>query len=208
MTRLQAAFVRELAGRIAADRNAGQPDLRTRFENLCSVFSRVDSKASSEDYSERASVIGELRGLLASVCLEALEPDLIILDEFQRFKHLLKAETDAGVLARDLFRFADEEEHSEARVLLLSATPYKMYSMNHEVAEEDHYADFMATLRFLLEDTVAESEFEALLGAYSSEFFRHGGLDMGRLLSIKSDMETATAQGHGAHGEAHRNGEP
>jgi hypothetical protein len=187
--KLSESFTRELGRRIAEDQQKGKPDLRMRFDNLCSAFGRVDSNASNDDFSERASVIGELRGLLASVCLEALEPDLIILDEFQRFKNLLKAENDAGVLARNLFRFTDEEEGSEARVILLSATPYKMYTMDHEVADDDHYDDFLATMGFLLEDPEAETEFAGLLGAYSREFFRPGGVDMGRLLELKSDME-------------------
>jgi len=186
---IQAAFVRELDLRCEDDREKGLPDLESRFAALCASFRRVDARISDEIWHERSEVIGELRGLLASVCLEALEPDLIILDEFQRFKDLLKTETDAGVLAQNLFRYANEKEHSEARVLLLSATPYKMYSMNHEVADEDHYADFLATLRFLLENPEAESKFEALLKAYSAEFFRHGGIDMDRLLTLKSDME-------------------
>lgn len=187
--KLHASFVREVEGRIEDDREAGRPDLKIRFEHLCSVFSRADAKVSAEDWRERTDLIGELRGLLASVCLEALQPDLIILDEFQRFKHLLKGESDAGVLAQNLFRFADEEEGSEARVMLLSATPYKMYSMNHEVGDEDHYADFLATLRFLMEDSAAESKTESLLEAYSTEFFKPGGVDMDHLLSLKSEME-------------------
>ena len=44
-----------------------------------------------------------MRRLLARVCLTALEPDLIIMDEFQRFKRLLEEDSEAGELARDLF---------------------------------------------------------------------------------------------------------
>ena len=73
-----------------------------------------------EDRSAQRALIGRLRLELAISCLGALEPDLIILDEFQRFKHLLDGTDQAGDLARELFDFGD------ARVLLLSATPYKM----------------------------------------------------------------------------------
>src|SRR5690606_30817499 len=34
-------------------------------------------------------MIGELRSRLADACIDALQPDLVILDEFQRFKDLL-----------------------------------------------------------------------------------------------------------------------
>ena len=63
----------------------------------------------------------------------ALGANIIILDEFQRFKHLLDGTDRAGDLARELFNFGD------ARVLLLSATPYKMYTMADEAESDDHF---------------------------------------------------------------------
>ena len=93
----------------------------------------------------RTRWIGELRRLLAHVCLETLEPDLIILDEFQRFKHLLAEESEAGELARHLF---EAKNHHGAKVLLLSATPYRGLSLHHE-KDDDHYGDFLALLKFL-----------------------------------------------------------
>jgi len=73
------------------------------------------------------------------------EAGLIILDEFQRFKHLLDEDSDAGDLARGLF---DSEAGQGSRVLLLSATPYRGLSLHHET-DDDHYGDFLALLRFL-----------------------------------------------------------
>ena len=72
----------------------------------------------------------KLRRLLADACLDALEPDLIILDEFQRFKELLDTHTPSGELAQHLFEY--EDSHTKVRTLLLSATPYKMYTLSHE----------------------------------------------------------------------------
>src|SRR5690606_14264982 len=92
---------------------------------------------------DQLAFVGELRRLLAKSCLGALEPDIVILDEFQRFKYLLDGEDEMALLARALFDYPD------AKVLLLSATPYKMYTMYYERAEDDHYADFMRTVRFL-----------------------------------------------------------
>jgi hypothetical protein len=108
---------------------------------VCEKFQRV-KKIRGDLIEERYRMIGELRRRLADVCIHALSPDLVILDEFQRFKDLLTGEDEAAELAQQLFR------HPEVRVLLLSATPYRMLSLNHE-AEDDHYADFMETLRFL-----------------------------------------------------------
>ena len=93
----------------------------------------------------RYRMIGELRRRLADVCIDALEPDLVILDEFQRFKDLLNGQDEAAELAQQLFR------HPEVRVLLLSATPYRMLSLDHE-NEDDHYADFLKTLGFLFDN--------------------------------------------------------
>jgi hypothetical protein len=71
---------------------------------------------------------GDLRRLLARASVRALEPDLVILDEFQRFRQLLATDTPAGELAAHLFMQPD------ARVLLLSATPYKPFTYAEERA--------------------------------------------------------------------------
>ena len=94
----------------------------------------------------RRGFIAELRRLLAHACLDALEPDLVILDEFQRFRHLLDETTDSGELAARLFDY--EDEHTRTRTLLLSATPYKMYTITGD-GDEDHYRDFLDAVEFL-----------------------------------------------------------
>lgn len=104
-----------------------------------------------EESNRRYQVISGLRRTLARVCVDALEPDLVILDEFQRFKQLLHGDDDAAQLAQALF------EHPEVRVLLLSATPYKMLTLHHET-DEDHYEDFQRTLEFLLGSKQAVAE--------------------------------------------------
>jgi hypothetical protein len=133
----------------ALDRNAAasrvrqELDLRARFDALCGVYSSTIRNVASEQIRERTAVIGELRALLAGSCIEALEPDLVILDEFQRFTHLLDGKDDASLLARQLFDFP------KVRTLLLSATPYKMYTLANNAQGEDHYNDFLRTIRFL-----------------------------------------------------------
>src|SRR6185436_18323374 len=57
-------------------------------------------------------------------------------------------------LARHLF---DSEGGQGARVLLLSATPYRGLSLHHET-EDDHYGDFLSLLRFLEDSDVAGCE--------------------------------------------------
>ena len=78
---------------------------------------RLDKEA----WRQRQRFVGKLRRLLAHACLDALEPDLVILDEFQRFRDLLNPETMTGELAHRLFEY--EDSHTKVRTLLLSATP-------------------------------------------------------------------------------------
>jgi hypothetical protein len=91
----------------------------------------------------RYRLIGQMRNLVARAAVDTLEPDLVILDEFQRFKGLLDPEQPGADLAHSIF------DQPMARVLLLSATPYKMYTLPDEQEGDDHYADFRRTIEFL-----------------------------------------------------------
>lgn len=124
-------------------------ELYAALKEGCERFARYRdySRIPWEDSELRYDLIGKLRSKLASVCLSALEPDLVILDEFQRFKHLLDGDDEASMLATALF------EHPDVRVLLLSATPYKMFTLDKENDEDDHYPDFIKTLNFLFNDS-------------------------------------------------------
>ena len=93
---------------------------------------------------EMPAIISNLRNVLARVSVDTLEPDLVILDEFQRFRELLDPSTEAGEMADQLF------SHKNARVLLLSATPYKPFTYAEEAATgENHSKDFLKTIDFL-----------------------------------------------------------
>lgn len=118
---------------------------------------------SKELNQERNRIIGALRQWLAKACIALLEPDLIILDEFQRFKSLLEGEGEAGELARHLFEY--EQAGARARVVLLSATPYRMYGASDDGSEE-HYADFLATMDFLLSSAAKSAELKTLLDEF------------------------------------------
>lgn len=163
--------------------------LKHRFYDLCNDYHRADANVSPEISQKRSRLVGELRENLATACLHALEPDLIILDEFQRFKHLLVDDPDsaASQLAHDLFRYSDQ--HSQARVLMLSATPYKMYTMGHELADDDHYADFLQTVGFLFGNATKTKEVENLLKKYRRLLYRLGQDDSQPLMSVRMDLE-------------------
>lgn len=99
--------------------------------------------------STRQALIAQLRRIVARASVQYLEPDLVILDEFQRFSRLFDERSEAAELAQQIFDYPD------ARVLLLSATPYKMYTLPDEPDGEDHYRDFTRTVRFLAGDRSA-----------------------------------------------------
>ncbi|QYD69024.1 helicase [Paraburkholderia edwinii] len=128
------------------ERVAENSTLLAELREIAVVYSDRRMKISEINQARCMKLIGDLRALLARVCLVALKPALVILDEFQRFNELFDdpeaGENPAAELAHQLFNY-----EGRARVLLLSATPYKMFARDDE--DEDHYADFLHTLRFL-----------------------------------------------------------
>ena len=105
------------------------------------VRDRIAMRPDTESKEQRRRFIAKLRRILAYACLDALEPDLVILDEFQRFRDLLDEGTVSGELAQRLFEY--EDSHTRVRTMLVSATPYKMYTLSQE-ADDDHYRDFLS----------------------------------------------------------------
>ena len=130
-----------------------KPTLRTMFEELVAglAWKRTIPDALIE---KRKDLIGEVRRVMAIVGIATLRPDLVVLDEFQRFKDLLQPEPEnfAAELAHRLFDFTDPVSGRATRTLLLSATPYRMYTTDQQV-EGNHYKDFLNTCSFLLDAT-------------------------------------------------------
>ncbi len=122
--------------------------LRQTFTELVTVAAR--RKLNTEERRRRLDLIGDLRRELSRICVDALEPDLVILDEFQRFGHLLDGTADDAILARQLFDF-DNGAGEYARVLLLSATPYKSFTRATEDGAS-HQSELLRLLAFLFRD--------------------------------------------------------
>ena len=119
------------------------------LSELCRLFHWRRSRYPDDMIARRKTMIGQLRSLLAHACVDALKPDLIILDEFQRFTELLHGEHDAATLAQELFNYTDRGGNA-ARTLLLSATPYRMLTLSSDREEDgDHYHELIETLSFL-----------------------------------------------------------
>jgi Helicase conserved C-terminal domain len=150
---LERLFVRDLRSK---------PALLRELRKVDQEFHTYRPNVPREQMDGCLAVIRQLRKLLANVCIRALQPDLIILDEFQRFKDLLHGENEAAELANTLFDYSEtdgEGQERKPRVLLLSATPYKMYTLNNDT-EDDHYADFLNTLRFLFRNDSVVADVE------------------------------------------------
>lgn len=204
---LQEAFHDALRRVDGEERESGGPGIRARWEGACVSFRYFRKSWSDEQWYVRRELISELRRHLARVCIGALEPDLVILDEFQRFKHLLQtdSEDEAALLAQRLFEWSDG--HDEAHVLLLSATPYKMYTLSHESEEDDHYADFLRTVAFLQRDEARTRDFKGLLEGYRRGLFRlaegdeRAAIDACRRIEVQLRRVMSRTERTGATGE-------
>src|SRR5699024_2483611 len=123
---------------------------------LSDLFDELDQWLASEEVTHemwwrRRRMIGALRMVMAQTAVTRLAPDLVILDEFQRFKDLFPGArstgdehySDAQQLAQKII------DHRSAKSLVLSATPYKMFTLPDELDAEDHHQDFYDTTAFL-----------------------------------------------------------
>ncbi|MCY4423664.1 MAG: helicase-related protein [Acidimicrobiaceae bacterium] len=163
----------ELLEELDKSRHAqGKPIVRRLFDELAEGLAW--KRTIPYDLHElRRELIGEVRRVMARVGIAALQPDLIVLDEFQRFKDLLRPEPGnfAAESAHRLFNHRDPETGRATRTLLLSATPYRMYTISDEM-EDDHYRDFLDTCSFLFQDPARverlEGRFRALRTALTA----------------------------------------
>ena len=167
------------------------------IHDLSESFSRQRSNidGAAEPYVSARKLIGELRKTLATVCIDALEPDLVILDEFQRFAHLLTPSEEQAAdaeLAQRLFDYSDK--NASVKVLLLSATPYQMFSVVGERATDQHYAEFVKTCGFLFgNDVEARKVLEGELGRFNASLFSlHDQTEeqLPKLIALRKSIES------------------
>ena len=155
--------------------------LRDRFLRLAAQLGARENLTEDEK-RERTEIISTLRTTLAGVCIESLEPDLVILDEFQRFSDLLEGKDEASQLAQQLFHYPG------VRVMLLSATPYRMFTTADEPGGDGHYADLIRTISFLQDDVAGTQAFELALEHYGRELFHIGSGDDAGLRQARDEL--------------------
>ena len=112
--------------------------------------------------------INLLRIALAKTGLAELVPDLVIFDEFQRFQDLLAGSDRGSDIAREMVRTGV----GGPAVLLLSATPYRLYGgdLDDLFGEVGHHKQFFDLVEWLLGNDVQAHdrrlELEGLFGRY------------------------------------------
>lgn len=152
---------------------------RSRLAKFCKRYKNND-------------ILTELRTIFAQVSLDKLEPDLVIMDEFQNFKQLLHSESETGMIVEKFLK------HDNTKVLLLSATPYKPYSTIEEISQnndEDHYVEFMQVMDFIFTDEVKRKKFREIWNNYSNKLIEFKNKDYTTLRLCKNEAENAMYQG-------------
>lgn len=119
------------------------------YDAVCEFVQRLTLENFEEYRSGSDHLVRELKDTLSEVCVEYIDADIYILDEFQRFKDLVnqESESEAADIARRIFG------KERARILLLSATPFKAYSGDTPwESGEEHYKEFRTILKFLFDN--------------------------------------------------------
>jgi len=149
---------------------------------------RYNRELSYSDYA----VMNKLRVMFAKISVSMLEPDLVIMDEFQRFKFLISdEESEIGILAKRFF------SGRNTKVLLMSATPYKLYYTSEEIDESqgyEHFDEFLQVMKFIFNDEAKYGEFEKIWDNYHV-VLRETKLVDATVIELKNLAEDAMYQG-------------
>ena len=159
--------------------------IETAYEDV-SIKEELMRLTSGEEIENRNNAeyhfIIALRKMFANISLEVLEPDLVIMDEFQKFSSLINVEHDEfeeNMIAKKFF------SNKNTFILLLSATPYKPYTTLEELNEnnnDEQYKDFHRLLNFLYEDSEMAPNVKIIWQNYSSALSKLGKTDFGELI--------------------------
>ena len=163
-------------------------------ENLVSAIIENCISKEPDRIQESKPLISRLRRIFAEISLKRLDPDLVIMDEFQRFRTLITpaAESEEKLLSQQFLH------DPNLKVLLLSATPYKQYSTLEEIAEDeesDHFHEFEQVMDFLLADESKRHSFHKKWQDYSSSLCEISTDSMAILVTKKKQAEDELYQG-------------
>lgn len=164
--------------------------LQTRLSDAI-INQLIEYAQNGCDNRQRADMINKLRRIFAEISIDMLDPDLVIMDEFQRFNSLLEqGDDEQSMLANKFF----DNERSNTKILLLSATPHKPYSTLEELntnGNDEHYQDFMKVMDFLYATKDKMDRFKLTWHAYSAALKRTNVVDLTPLVVTKNEAEEA-----------------
>lgn len=164
--------------------------LQTRLSDAI-INQLIEYAQNGCDNRRRADMINKLRRIFAEISIDMLDPDLVIMDEFQRFNSLLEqGDDEQSMLANKFF----DNERSNTKILLLSATPYKPYSTLEELntnGNDEHYQDFMKVMDFLYATKDKMDRFKLTWHTYSAALKCTNVVDLTPLVVTKNEAEEA-----------------
>lgn len=145
--------------------------------------------AVSYSWSRKSEVINKLRRDFAIISIDMLDPDLVIMDEFQRFSDLLgNGESEQSILTQKFF----DPSKTNTKILLLSATPYKLYSTLEEINEDgkdEHFEEFMKVMDFLFVSKDEANRFQLKWQKYSAALKRTDVKDIAPIIVAKEEAQ-------------------
>ena len=178
------------------------------LEDKSTLNSIIDHLMQRPITKERKTAQGDLtcisilRKLFARISVKQLQPDLVIMDEFQNFQFLLNTKDEEIKALTDCFfgntKSWESEEHS-TNVLLLSATPYKLYTTLEEIGDNntgDHYSEFMDVMRFLFNKDERYNSFTEVWQSYSMSL-KEINSEETTLLQLSHKVKEAEAELYG-----------
>lgn len=180
----------------------------------CTTFLKelAEHLRTSEGKHRDRELIGRIRREYALLSIENLNPDLVIMDEFQRFRDLLDSsdESDMGIIASKFLR-AEGREDDPPRVLLLSATPFKPFcteaenELNYDGRSDN---DFLDVVKFLSGGNGGEqTDFEQTWNDYGIALSQYiNETDSSALLRVQKTKEAAETELRGLMARTERDG--
>lgn len=173
---------------------------------ISAMTRHLDELKKAFEHSSERETIKELRGIFADISLETMKPDLVIMDEFQKFSSLLDStsETEECKIAREFFGNGKEPDKTPY-ILLLSATPYKPYTTLEEIninKNDEQFQDFHRLMGFLhANESKKAEEFKDTWKEYSTLLQQ---LDIRQLDITVDNHKKAEDQLYGVMGRTER----
>lgn len=166
--------------------------LNQTFNKACDRLKNYIS-IGKEEWNEKTRILSMFRMAFAQISIEELEPDFVIMDEFQRFSSLIDSsmedKSEQGMLTKKFF--GEMSGDKAPLILLLSATPYKPYTTLEELNEnssDQQYEDFLKLTDFLFTGEDA-SRFHTVWKNYSAELSQLSSKNFDVLLATKNEAE-------------------